>query len=107
MVKFNKTCLSSQSRRKTIIRSAAFSEAGEEMSWRLPGVAADGAQVKMMTSESMRTVDFTAAQMLLFRSIILSLKIGQSRSQSFPDNGWRCQSWSAALIRLRLMQCLI
>lgn len=78
MVKFNKTCLSAQSRRKTVIRSATFSEAREGMSWRLPGVAAKGAEVKVMTPESMRTLDFPAAQMLLFRPIILSLKMGQS-----------------------------
>lgn len=87
MVKFNKTCLSAQSRRKTVIRSATFSEAKEGMSWRLPGVVAEGTQVKVMTSQSVRTLDFPAAQMLLFRPVILSLKMGQSRSQSFLDDG--------------------
>ena len=87
MVKSNKTCLSAQSRRKTVIKSATFSEAREGMSWRPPGVAAEGAQVKVMISESMRTLDFSAAQMLPFRPIILSPKMGQSWSRSFLDDG--------------------
>lgn len=67
-----------------------------------------GAGDDMMTSESMRiTLDFPAAQMLLFRPIIPSIKMGQSRSQSFLDNGGRCQSPAGALISVRVMQCLI
>lgn len=44
---------------------------------------AEGTQVKVMTSESMRTLDFPAAQMLLFQAHNPISEDGPSRSQSF------------------------